>query len=62
MQAFQKQAEAHLAKAGTGLVVSTLPTIITHGYWISPMAMCTKAARAPIAIMFVVLGLLTSAA
>ena len=62
MQAFQKQAEAHLAQDVTGLVVSTLPAIVTPGDCISPMAMWTATARTTIAIMFVVFGLLTSGA
>ena len=62
MQAFQKQAEASLAQAVTGLVVSTLPTFITPGNWISTMAVCTATTSTTVPIMFVVLGLLTSGA
>ena len=60
MQAFLKQAEASLAQAGTGLVVSTLPSIVTPGDLFSTVAICSTAARTPISIMYVVFGLLTS--
>ena len=60
MQAFQKQAEAHLAQAFTGLVVSTLLTIRPPGYSLSAMAKWATART--VAVVFVVLGLLTSAA
>lgn len=62
MKAFQKQAETSLAKAGTGLVVSTLPTVFAPDYCISAMAVWTPSASTTVAIMFVVLGLLTSGA
>ena len=63
MQAFLKQAKAHLAQADTGLVVITLATVvISSGVWVSTMAIRNPALRATITIMFVVLGLLTSAA
>ena len=51
-----------MAQVGTGLVVRTIPTIITPGYWVSAVAICTTKTRTTIAILFVVLGLLTSAA
>lgn len=60
MQAFQKQAEAHLAQVGTGLVVSTLPTMITPGFCISAMALWATTPRTTLTVMFVVFGLLTS--
>ena len=60
MQAFQKQAEAHLAQIGTGLVVRPLPTIIAPGYWISAMAVWAPASSTAMAVVFVVFGLLTS--
>ena len=62
MKAFQKQVEAHLSQAFTGLVVSTLPALSTPGDWVSSMAICSTTPRATVAIMFVVLGLLTSGA
>ena len=62
MQAFQKLAETSLALVITGLVVSSLPSMITPGNCISTMAGCTTTTRAAITIMFVVFGLLTSGA
>ena len=60
MQALQKQAEAHLAQTGTGLVVRALSTMITPGDWISAKAVRPTPSRTTVTIMFVVLGLLTS--
>ena len=65
MKDFQKQAEAHLAQVRTGLVVRTLPALVTPGDCFSPMAVCTTTSRATctaVTIVFVVFGLLTSAA
>ena len=62
MKAFQKQAEASLEQAVTGLVVSPLPAMITRGYCISTMAIFTTTSSTTITIMFVVFGLLTSGA
>ena len=62
MLVFQKQAEASLEQAGTGLVVRALPPGIARGDWVSTMAICSTAARAAMTVMFVVFGLLTSGA
>ena len=62
MQAFQKQAEAHLAKAGTGLVVRALPAMLAPGYWVSAVAIWATASSTAITVVFVVFGLLTSGA
>ena len=62
MKAFQKQEEAHLEQAITGLDVRALPAIVSPGNWISAMAVCPAATRATVTIMFVVFGLLTSGA
>ena len=67
MQAFQKQAEAHLAQTVTGLVVSTLVAISARFFGISAKAIWPATTRPTVAcpgitIMFVVLGLLTSGA
>ena len=62
MQAFQKQAEAVLTQAGTGLVVRTLPAVISPGDCMSAMAVYTTATRTTMTVVFVVFGLLTSGA
>ena len=51
-----------MAQAGTGLVVRALSTMITPGDWISAKAVRPTPSRTTVTIMFVVLGLLTSAA
>ena len=71
MKAFQKQAEASLAQAVTGLVFSTVPKSknITRIHLVSiktlgsaQKAVHANSARGTITVMFVVFGLLTSGA
>ncbi len=64
MKAFQKQAETHLTQNGTGLLARALIPMMKPSYCISKMALCTPYPRKKLTmhIMFVVFGLLTSAA